>query len=246
MKRIRAVLFDAAGTLIDLRESVGTVYSRFAREFGVAIPAGRLDDAFGRILRNAQPMAFPDATPGERRNLERHWWWTQVRGTLRAADSVLAASDFQGGFEAFFAVLFEHFGEASAWRLRPGAVEAVSALREHGYGIALVSNFDHRLKGILRGLAVAELFDTIVQPLDVGYAKPDPRIFRAALERLAVPASAAVYVGDDSQVDIAGARAVGMRAIEVTSLATLAHLPARLDRLQGERTGAAPGGDPGT
>ena len=58
---IRAVLFDAVGTLIELREPVGETYARMARPFGVALPAWRVDDAFRRILKRAPPLVFPDA-----------------------------------------------------------------------------------------------------------------------------------------------------------------------------------------
>ncbi len=68
---------------------------------------------------------------------------------------------------------------------------------------------------------MAELFDAVVLCSDVGAAKPEAAIFHRALERLQVPASRAVVVGDDEELDIEGARAAGLRAIDVRSLAKL-------------------------
>ena len=66
---IRAVLFDAAGTLIELREPVGEIYAREASAQGLSISARRLDDAFRRIFSRADPMLFPDASLDEVANL---------------------------------------------------------------------------------------------------------------------------------------------------------------------------------
>ncbi len=61
---------------------------------------------------------------------------------------------------------------------------------------------------------------------------PDPRIFRVALERLRVPAAAALYVGDHPQHDVAAARLAGLRAIDVAGLANLGELIRHLDTPQ--------------
>ena len=62
---ISVVLFDAAGTLFELRRSVGETYSAAAARHGVSLPAWRLDDAFQRVMRRASPMVFPEAAPSE-------------------------------------------------------------------------------------------------------------------------------------------------------------------------------------
>ncbi len=226
---IRAVLFDAAGTLIELCEPVGESYARVARDFGVALPAWRVDDAFRRVFARAEPMVFPDAAPGEVEALERGWWHGIVRSTFLAADSTQRFSDFDAFFERLYAV----FSEPGSWRPRAGALELLRELRTRGLATAIVSNFDRRLPGILADLGLAPWLDAIVLPADAGAAKPDRRIFALALARLGVAASEAVYVGDDEDRDVAGARAAGLEAIDVHSLATLSQLPARVDAALG-------------
>jgi putative hydrolase of the HAD superfamily len=221
---LAAVLFDAAGTLIATAEPVGQSYARLARRHGVELPAWRLEDAFRRVLGRAPPMVFPGAPPRAVAGLEREWWRRVVRATFRASDGTARFADF----EAFFAELFEHFARPASWRARPGSAEALCALRARGLATGVVSNFDHRLPGILAGLGLAELLDCVVLPGEVGAAKPDPAIFACALARLRVPARAAVFVGDRADQDLAGARAAGLRAIDVGGLATLLELPERL------------------
>lgn len=221
---LQAVLFDAAGTLFDPREPVGETYARVLAEHGAAIPAWRLEDAFTRVRRHAPEMVFSDADPAEWPDRERAWWWSRLRETVRAADSEADVRDFDGCFERLFA----HFAEAHAWRARPGAAEALVALREAGLRTAVVSDFDHRLDGVLEGLGLAVHLDAVIRAAHAGAAKPDPRIFRFALARLGVAAEEALFVGDDAERDLAGGRAVGMAALDVNELATLADLPRRL------------------
>lgn len=221
---LRAVLFDAAGTLFDPREPVGETYARALAEHGAAIPAWRLEDAFTRVRQGAPAMLFPGADPATWPALEREWWWSRLRETVRAADSEAQVRDFDGCFEQLFA----HFAHANAWRARTGAADALAALRAAGLRTAVVSDFDHRLDTVLEGLGLAAHLDTVVRAAHAGAAKPDPRIFRLALSRLDVAAREALFVGDDPERDLAGARAVGIEALDVGELATLADLPPRL------------------
>jgi putative hydrolase of the HAD superfamily len=100
--------------------------------------------------------------------------------------------------------------------------------------MAVVSNFDHRLPGILQDLGILEYFENVTIPILAGAAKPDRRIFEAALDGLGDPARRAVYVGDRAVEDVAGARQAGLHPIPVGSLATLAELPAHIDALEEE------------
>lgn len=225
MSRRRAVLFDAAGTLIALREPVGETYARIARAFGVALPAERIDDAFRRVHAAAAPMAFPGAPPADVPDLEREWWRRIVRATFRAADGTASFADFDG----YFARLFEAMAEPGCWRAVPGAADLLDALRARGFATGIVSNFDFRLRAILQGLGLAARLDAVVLPSDVGAAKPDPAGFLRALELLGADAAASWFVGDDPAQDLAAARAVGLRAIDVASSATLDGLLNRIE-----------------
>jgi len=217
---IRAVLFDAVGTLIELREPVGETYSRAAAEQGVKISAWRMGDAFLRAFAAADPLVFPNAGPEELPALERDWWRRLVRSTFRAADCARPVPDFDACFDG----LWRHFAAATAWRTRDGAAEILDTLRDRGLRTAVVSNFDGRLSGLLDGLKLAGRLDAIVLPADAGAAKPEARIFEVALERVGVAAGEALFVGDDAGRDLAGARAAGLEAVDATALATLRDL----------------------
>ncbi|MBW2289234.1 MAG: HAD-IA family hydrolase [Deltaproteobacteria bacterium] len=225
--RIETVLFDAAGTLIELRESVGTSYARVAREHGVELPAWRLDDAFSRIFPQAPPLLFPEATGAEIDACERQWWRAVVRSTFLATDSTARFEDFDGFFDA----LYTEFSRPESWCPRQGCHAMLAELRGRGMTLGVVSNFDRRLYALFAGLELASLVDAIILPSDAGAEKPAAEIFEFALSQLGATASATVFVGDSDADDIRGARALGMRTIDVTSLANFDDFPDRLGKL---------------
>jgi len=215
-----AVLFDAAGTLIELIRPVGDSYSAIARAHGVELPAWRLRDAFARVHARMPAMCFPELDAEEVPGRERRWWHDLVRQTFLAADSTARFPDF----EACFAELWCYFAAASSWRLRTGACEALRAIADSGARSGVVSNFDHRLPDLLEALEITAFIDCLILPGTHGVAKPDPRIFEPALAALECPASEAVYVGDEPEVDGLAARAAGLRFIDASQLGSLCEL----------------------
>ena len=221
---LRAVLFDAVGTLLVLREPVGATYARCARERGISASPEALQATFSHALRAMPPMLFPDRDAAQRQTAEREWWRAVVRATFGAAAVAAAPAEVDRCFDALFA----HFGGAAAWQTAPGAAELLAALRRRGLRTGVLSNFDHRLPALLDALGVTPLLDTVVLPADAGAAKPDPAIFRCALDRLGISAAEVVYVGDDAADDIAGATRAGLQAIDVTRVSDLREIAAIL------------------
>lgn len=196
---------------------MGESYARIAGGHGVEISAWRLEDAFRRVMAQAPPMVYPDAPADEVPARERDWWRSVVRSTFLAADSARRFTDFEACFEE----LWRHFSGAGAWAARAGAASLLERLRRRGLRTAVVSNFDARLPALLEELGLAAGLDAVVLPCEARALKPDPAIFGFALQRLGVPAGEALFVGDDARRDLAGARAAGLHAVDVASLATL-------------------------
>ena len=104
--------------------------------------------------------------------------------------------------------------EGHLWcRLEPGTREALDRLRSGGLRLAVVSNSDGRVEEALAAADLRDYFDVVLDSALVGVEKPDPAIFRAALDALGVAPSQALYVGDLYDVDVVGARAAGMDAV---------------------------------
>jgi len=130
----------------------------------------------------------------------------------------------------------------------PGARETLAVLQARGYRLGLVSNTpwgtpDYLWTGQLERFGLAHFFEVACFSSDVGFRKPDPRIFRTALRALGVPAERAVFVGDEPEADIGGARAAGLASVWVDrhhrtppdppADVTIRHLANLGDRLRG-------------
>lgn len=118
-------------------------------------------------------------------------------------------------------VLMREWARENVWtRLVPGAVDALVALSDLGVKLAIVSNSDGTVETLLRDRRVCQVgegagvrVETILDSSVVGFAKPDPRIFTLALERLGVDRSRAIHVGDTPGADVEGALAAGIRPV---------------------------------
>lgn len=226
MPRMKVVFFDAGGTLIQPREPVWRVYAAVARRFGVDAPEAEVAVNFRRALDDASTLAFgPGRRPDELRALERQWW----RGVVAATFEGLG--EFTD-FDACFGELYDLFGRPSAWLATAGATDALGALRGHGREIGIISNFDHRLYAILKGLELDHYFDSITISPEAGYAKPSAEIFRTALTRHSANPDQALHVGDSEHADVQGARAAGIATVLLDrSLGDRAELDARHARI---------------
>jgi putative hydrolase of the HAD superfamily len=101
-----------------------------------------------------------------------------------------------------------------SWRTVPGAVPLLTALRQQGIRVAIVTNnivVEQQTK--LRHCGLTDLIDSLVTSEEIGAQKPDAKIFHAALEIVGVEPGEAVMVGDAWATDIEGARAAGVRPV---------------------------------
>jgi len=95
----------------------------------------------------------------------------------------------------------------------PGALETIGALRERGFLTGLITVCSEDVAVLWEETAFHGLFDVEVFSARVGLRKPDPRIYRLALDELGVRPEEAVFVGDGANDELAGAERVGIRAI---------------------------------
>lgn len=204
---IQAVFFDAAGTLIQLTEPVGTTYARIAAEHGIRADAAALEKGFRQAWKeNPQPQhgGIPPADG------ERGWWLTLVRQTFAHATGHALE---QASLLPLFDQLYQHYETAQAWQPYPDTLPALEALR--GRRLFVLSNFDQRLHRILENLGLSNFFEAVITSSQTGHAKPHPGIFAAAAQLAGLPAAACMQVGDEHEADVAGALAAGFSAWHV-------------------------------
>jgi putative hydrolase of the HAD superfamily len=206
LNRLRAVTLDATGTLIAC-PSMPDIYVEVLARHGVATDAASVRRVFPVVWKELDCLTpagrdrFTSFAGGAR------GFWARLLARL----CELLEIGVPGPFAA--AELFHRFASHDAWVVFPDAVPALEAMRSMGLRLAVISNFDERLPDLLAGLDLASRVDLVVPSSAVGLAKPNPRLFRHALERLDVDAAAALHVGDHPLEDVEGAQAAGMEAV---------------------------------
>lgn len=205
---IKAVFFDAAGTLIKPARSVGESYAAIAAKHGKEVSSANITERFRACFDAAPRLAFPGAAEETVVELERDWWKNLVARVFEPWSPFAR-------FEEYFAELFAYFASPDAWKLYPEVLETLTALKERGMIVDVISNFDSRLVHILNGLNTGPLFDHIFVSSRVGYAKPDRQIFQAALHQHSLEPGQALHVGDSEINDLRGARQAGLKAVLV-------------------------------
>jgi putative hydrolase of the HAD superfamily len=98
-------------------------------------------------------------------------------------------------------------GGGVAWLLYDDVLPIMKTLKRRGLILGLISNL------IMGDVGLESYLDIVVTAEDVGANKPAPPIFLAALERAGADASEAVYIGDQYETDVVGARGVGIKPI---------------------------------
>jgi putative hydrolase of the HAD superfamily len=192
---IRAVTFDAGGTLIKPWPSVGHVYAAAAARAGLpALSARELDLRFTTTWRNLRNFHHG-----------REEWAALV-------DEVFTGLSPKPPSETFFPELFQRFAEPAAWKIFDDVRPALDALASRGINLAVVSNWDERLVPLLEALGLRKYFETIIVSRDIGFAKPSPVIYEHASRKLGLAPEFILHVGDSRREDLEGARAAGFAA----------------------------------
>ncbi len=204
---IKAIFFDAVGTLFYLNGTVGEHYALVGREVGLDLHPVKLQQGFVSAWNRMPPR---DASDGPREDDDKGWWrdlvgymFAEVAPTVKELDR-----------DNFFEIAYEHFAEAGVWQLFPDVIETLEAAAPR-FQLAVVSNFDGRLRMILEQLGISKFFSHIFVSSEIGADKPDPEIFRRALRFIGLPAEQVVHAGDDPRRDWAAAETAGLHVFKL-------------------------------
>jgi putative hydrolase of the HAD superfamily len=199
---LKAVFFDAAGTLFYLTKTVGDHYALVGEEVGLNLEAKKLDAAFYSAWGKMPPR---EAIDGPRENDDKDWWRELAGRVLNEAAPEVGELDRDN----FFEVAYEHFAESGVWELYPDVIDVLKQLHRR-FQLAIVSNFDGRLRLILQHLGIAKFFRQVFISSELGADKPDSEIYRRAVSLMNLHPNDVLHVGDDPQRDWEAATAAGL------------------------------------
>ncbi len=207
MRGKKAVLFDAGQTLLRFEpDRVSMLIGRCAA-LGIT-----LHQAVARKAVAASELWMGEQIKSENAGAPRLSDEEITRGLDGAMAGVIAGDDRETLAERLFGVPWA----TQEIRPFPDAVDTLEKLKTAGYRLAIVSNWSGALADVLDELGLTEYFEQIVISEVEGVSKPDPRIIKIALERMAVSPDEAVYVGDHPY-DVLCAKEAGVDAIWIAN-----------------------------
>jgi len=196
---VKAVLFDAMGTLVRLEPPAPRLRAELAERFGI-----ELSEEEARVAIGAE-IAYYRAHHDDGRD-------AASLADLRARCAAALAAALPGTPPPL-----PELTEALLASLRfapyPDAIAALDRLRAAGVARVVVSNWDASLHEVLDRVGLGPLLDGVVTSAEAGAAKPDPEIFRQGLALARAAPGEALHVGDTVAHDVEGARAAGIAAV---------------------------------
>jgi putative hydrolase of the HAD superfamily len=207
-RRRAAVFFDVGNTLLYAHPSVSHVCEEILRAAGHDRDLAAIESLMPLVDEYYEDRFRADDT-----------FWTSEEATsdvwVGMYSLLCRRLGIEGEAEALAMAVYSEFGKPERWKVYDDVEPAMRRLRDEGIAVGIISNWDSRLDGLLRGLGLGPLLDTIVCSADVGLHKPDPRIFALACDRLGVEPADCAHVGDHFYSDILGARASGLHAVMI-------------------------------
>ncbi|HLB27647.1 MAG TPA: HAD-IA family hydrolase [Dehalococcoidales bacterium] len=208
---IKAVFFDWSNTLARYAPSREELQSQALAELGFSFSPRQI--APGLAIADRFLFEETAASPVRLRHKEE-----QEKVYARYQQIVLSeigagmADDPQAIMKRLVR-LDELYRQQLGFVLYDDVLPALGSLKERKLILGLVTNMDADMKRVCRGLGLTDYLSVIITSAEVGASKPKPKIFLAALEQAGVKASEAIHVGDQLDIDVAGAIAAGIRPI---------------------------------
>jgi len=206
-EELDAIMFDAGGVLWDLRPSHEELFAKTLSAQGADVKSSELKSAMARAEREMDEE-FSKLEGGD----ETSFWLKYDREVLRALG-------IDADLERFSKELTDEFRSVAfkteSWVAYEDAIRTLEAARKRDFRMGMVSNATDLARKVLSNLDMEKYFDFVVISDEVGVRKPDPRIFRIALNKADVAAERSLFLGDKLSTDVIGAARAGMRAILV-------------------------------
>jgi REG-2-like HAD superfamily hydrolase len=203
---IKAVFFDFYNTLASYTPPREEIYINAARELGVDIEAKALFSSLSMadiFYRNENLRS-----PIDKRSPEE-----QINFYIEYVTRIIGGAEAEISREQVLKILAKIREVKWEFIAYDDALPALKTLKKQGLVIGLISNVAQDMESTFTRLGLQPYLNFKVTSAEVGYDKPRPEIFEAALKKAEVNPNESLYIGDQYQIDIVGARGVGIKAI---------------------------------
>jgi len=204
-EEIDAVMFDLGGTLIDLEPTKDVVFHRVLVRHGHKAPLADIAKAIAEAERKF------DKESADLDGVHEDRFWTKFD------KFVLDRVSYRGDLKEFAKDVSSEFErivpDVKSWTEYADTRPLLDNLQARDFKLGLISNATDLARKVLNHLGLSKYFETVIISDEVGFRKPDKRIFRLAASKANVAPNRTLYVGDKFEVDVVGARKAGMNSI---------------------------------
>ncbi|PJZ54071.1 HAD-IA family hydrolase [Leptospira adleri] len=210
MNHNRYLFLDVGDTILHLKKAAGETYLEILLEAGL-----KKEENSGEIFRQAFSEAWhkmnENAPPDHRDKYQVHpggtpGWWKEL------LNDFLSRIPGSVPLEKAFPIIYNRFADPELWEIDPGFWELKDYCKTEGWGLGVISNWDHRLKDLLDSKGILEHLNPVIVSAEFGYEKPSPKIFEEAMRLVNLPPGALVYCGDKFELDVVVPKSLGWRS----------------------------------
>jgi putative hydrolase of the HAD superfamily len=200
--KVRAIFFDAVGTLIHPDPPAPVVYERVGKQLGSDYDAAVIKSRFAQAFDHEE-------------QIDRQWGWrtSEEREMERWQYIVSHVLNDVSDSRECFQTLFDHFSRPDAWKCDPTAGNILNRLAKEGVVLGMASNYDSRIRSVVAGKPELAPIQHLCISSEIGWRKPSPKFFSALCQLVEIPAEQILFVGDDPVNDIEGAISAGIPAM---------------------------------
>ncbi|MGH2587398.1 MAG: HAD family hydrolase [Dehalococcoidia bacterium] len=206
---IKAIIYDIGGTLLYPKPPIEELCAYAEAASGLHIPHAAFGEALPYLRHFMAERDQPAGTLWGSDDLMREAWAEYYAHAMQAAGVVAPHEQMRHVGR----IMSDWYTHADRWAMFDDVPPVLTEAARRGLVQGVISDWGTDLVDILHGLEISPHMQFVVASATVGYGKPSPEIFQAALVRAGVPPRDALYVGDTYTLDVLGARAAGMPAV---------------------------------
>lgn len=215
LNKFKLVTFDCTNTLLYFKNPPEIQYLKTAATFG--IPEENFDKNAMKVNFRKQfkelHMKYPNFG---RDSIDYKNWWKQLVTNVFMQSSREPLDPV--ALEPIATKLIQQFQTRECWEKFQRSDELITALKDAGKVVGVISNFDPRLHALLADMNLTQ-FDFVLTSYETGVEKPNPKIFQRALEaaKLDIRPSEALHIGNEVDKDFVGAKSASWSAVLINS-----------------------------
>lgn len=212
LQKFKLITFDITDTLLKYKRPPGIEYAATATALG--LPNVDPDKIAAQFSSNFRQMENDYPNFGRNKISWETWWEKLIFNIFKSAGTTFGEKDIR----RLTSELIDKYETDECWELQDGAVELIEKIKDNDKIVAVVSNFDPRLKYLVKNMKLPE-FDFLVGSYEVGAAKPDLRIFDVAIKLAnfrAMPEEA-LHIGNTPTLDYLAAKETDWSSALITN-----------------------------